>query len=106
MELTNIESIRDKKIIEHYGLVMGATVRARNIVSDLMAMMVNMFGGEVIGYTELLKEARKEATERMLLQASELGANAIVNIRFSTASIKSGTAEILVYGTAVKVEEA
>jgi uncharacterized protein YbjQ (UPF0145 family) len=103
MHLTNIEHIPGRNIVEHYGLVMGATVRARNIASDIMAMITNLFGGEVHGYTELIKESRKEATERMILQATELGANAIVNIRFSTASIKAGTAEILVYGTALKV---
>ena len=69
-----------------------------------MASLKNIVGGELKGYTELLVEARRQATERMKAQASELGANAVINVRFSTASVAQGAAEILAYGTAIKVE--
>ena len=84
-------------------LVQGSTIRAKHFGWDIMAGLKNIVGGELKGYTELLVEARKEATSRMVAQAEELGANAVVNIRFSTSSVAQGAAEILCYGTAVKV---
>ena len=104
MILTNMESIPGKKITEHYGLVSGSTVRAKHIGRDIMAGLKNIVGGELKGYTELLKESRNEAIQRMMEQAQKLGANAVVNIRFSTSSITQGAAELYVYGTAVKAE--
>ena len=92
-------------MVEHYGLVQGSTIRAKNIGRDFMAGMKNLVGGELKGYTELLRESRDEAVHRMTMQAEELGANAIVNLRFSTSSVAAGAAEILCYGTAVRVEE-
>lgn len=92
-------------MVEHYGLVQGSTIRAKNIGRDFMAGMKNLVGGELKGYTELLRESRDEAVHRMTLQAEELGANAVVNLRFSTSSVAAGAAEILCYGTAVRVEE-
>ena len=103
MILTNVESVNGKEIVEHYGLVQGSTIRAKHVGRDIMAGLKNIVGGELTGYTELLVEARKEATSRMVAQAEELGANAVVNVRFSTSSVAQGAAEILAYGTAVKV---
>jgi len=104
MILTNIETIPGKTIIEHFGLVQGNTIRAKHIGRDFMAGLKNIFGGELKGYTELLSESRKEAVERMTQQATAMGANAVVNIRFSTSSIAAGAAELYAYGTAVRVE--
>ena len=101
--LTNIESVPGRTIVEHYGLVSGSTVRSKHVGRDLMASFRNVFGGELKAYTELLEEARGEAIERMCLQARALGANAVVNVRFSTSSVASGAAELYVYGTAVQV---
>jgi uncharacterized protein YbjQ (UPF0145 family) len=104
--LTNIESIPGKRIIEHYGLVAGNTVRAKHVGRDIMASLKNIVGGELKGYTELLQEARAEATHRMVAQAAALGANAIINIRYSTSSVAQGASELYAYGTAVRVEDA
>ncbi len=104
MILTNIETIPGKTIIEHFGLVQGNTIRAKHIGRDFMAGLKNIFGGELKGYTELLSESRKEAVERMKQQATAMGANAVINIRFSTSSIAAGAAELYAYGTAVRVE--
>lgn len=103
MILTTIESIPGLQITEHYGIVQGSTIRAKHVGRDFMAGLKNIFGGELKGYTELLKESRSEALSRMIEQAEQMGANGIVNIRFSTSSIAQGAAEILCYGTAVKV---
>ncbi len=103
MILTNLESVPGKKILEHYGLVQGSTIRAKHFGRDFMAGLKNIVGGELKGYTELLTESRKEATERMVAQATEFGANAVVNIRYATSSVAQGAAEIFCYGTAVKV---
>ena len=102
MLLTNIESIPGKTIIEHYGLVSGSTVRAKHFGRDLMAGLKNIVGGELKGYTELLHDSRNQAISRMVEQAEQLGANAVVNVRFSTSSVAQGAAELYVYGTAVR----
>ncbi len=104
MIFTNIESVPGRNIVEHYGLVQGSTVRAKHLGRDIMASLKNIVGGELTGYTELLSESRQEALERMKAQAVELGANAVINVRFATSSVAQGAAEILCYGTAVKVE--
>ena len=104
MLLTNIEDVPNKTIVEHYGLVSGSTIRAKHAGRDMMAGVKNIFGGELKGYTELLKESRAEAVKRMVAQANQLGANAIVNVRFATSTIAAGAAEIFAYGTAVKVK--
>ncbi len=104
MTLTNLESVPGKKILEHYGLVQGSTIRAKHLGRDIAASFKNIIGGELTGYTELLMESRKQATERMVAQAKKLGANAVVNIRYATSSVAQGAAEIFCYGTAVKVE--
>ena len=85
-------------------MVNGNTVRAKHAGRDLMAGVKNVFGGELKGYTELLTESRKEATARMIEQAQSIGANAVINVRFSTSSVTAGASELFVYGTAVVVE--
>lgn len=102
MILTNIESIPGKTIVEHYGLVQGSTIRAKHVGRDLMAGLKNIVGGELKGYTELMKEARQQASDRMVEQAQEMGADAIINVRFTTTSVSQGAAEMLAYGTAVR----
>lgn len=104
MLVTNIESIPNMKITAHYGLVSGSTVRAKNAGSDLLSGLKNFVGGELTAYTDLLEEARMESMDRMKAQARKLGANAIINVRFSTSSVAAGAAELYSYGTAVKVE--
>ena len=103
MIITNIETIPGREIREHFGVVSGSTVRAKHAGRDFMAGLKNIFGGELKGYTELLTESRDEAISRMEEQARSMGANAILNVRFSTSSIAAGAAELYVYGTAVKV---
>ena len=104
MILTNLEVIPNKEIIEHYGIVNGSTVRSKHAGRDFLSSFKNFFGGELKAYTELLEESREEAIKRMVAQAQSSGANAILNIRFSTSSVAQGAAEIYVYGTAVKVQ--
>ena len=105
MILTNIESIPGHKITGVYGVVTGSTVRAKHVGKDILAGIKNTFGGELKGYTELLEESRKEATDRMIKQAEVLGANAIINVRYATSAITVGAAEVFAYGTAVKLEK-
>lgn len=104
MIITNMEIIPGKKITQHFGLVQGSTVRAKHVGRDFMASLKNIFGGELSGYTELLQESREEAVERMKAQATAIGANAVLNVRFSTSSITQGAAELFAYGTAVILE--
>lgn len=104
MIITNIETVPGKTVVVHYGLVSGSTIRAKHIGRDFMASLKNLVGGELKGYTELLKESRQQAIDRMVTQASQMGANAIVNVRFSTSSVAQGAAELYAYGTAVRVE--
>ena len=102
--ITNTETVPGKSITKFYGVVTGSTVRAKNIRRDIAASLKNLVGGELKGYTELLEEARTEAMERMTQEAESVGANAIVNVRFSTTSVSQGAAELFAYGTAVTVE--
>jgi uncharacterized protein YbjQ (UPF0145 family) len=104
MDMSNTEMIPGKQIVSFYGIVQGSTIRAKHIGRDMMAGFKNIVGGELKGYTELLQESRKQATERMVAQAREMGANAIVNVRYTTSSVAQGASEILAYGTAVSVE--
>ena len=103
MILTNIESVPGMNIVAQYGLVAGSTKKKKNAIKDFGAGLKNMVGGELKSYTELLIEARKEATARMETQARALGANAVINVRFATSSVTVGAAEVYIYGTAVKV---
>jgi uncharacterized protein YbjQ (UPF0145 family) len=104
MIITNIETVPGKNIIEHFGLVAGSTIRAKHVGRDIMASLKNLVGGELKGYTQLLQESRQQALDRMVDQARQLGANAIINVRFSTSSVAQGAAELYSYGTAVLVE--
>lgn len=104
MLLTNMESVPGKTIVEHFGLVSGSTVRAKHVGKDIMAGLKNIIGGELTGYTELLQESRLQSTNRMIKQAQQLGANAIVNVRYATSSVAQGAAELYVYGTAVRID--
>lgn len=104
MILSNTETVPGKEIREFYGVVTGSTVRTKHIGRDIMAGLKNLIGGELVGYTELLQEARSDAVERMKKQAESLGANAVVNVRFSTSSVTQGAAELFAYGTAVRVD--
>lgn len=103
MIIVNTETIPGYHITEVKGLVQGSTVRAKHVGRDIAAGLKNLIGGELKGYTELLVESRREATERMLAQARELGANAVVNVRYATSSVTAGASELYAYGTAVVV---
>lgn len=105
MLMTNTESIPGMRVTRYLGLVQGNTIRARHVGRDIMAGFKAMVGGEIKSYTELLQQARAEATERMVAQAQQLGANAIVNVRYTTSSVMQGAAELYAYGTAVTVEQ-
>ena len=105
MILVTTPAVDGKRIVTVLGLVQGNTVRARHVGRDILAALRNVVGGEVGQYSRLLTESREQALSRMVQQAESLGANAVVNLRFATSMIMSGTAEILVYGTAVVVEE-
>jgi uncharacterized protein YbjQ (UPF0145 family) len=102
--ITTLEYVPGKTITKHLGLVQGSTVRAKHAGKDILAGIKNIFGGELKAYTELLHESRDEAIDRMKEQAQATGANAILNVRFSTSSITQGASEIYTYGTAVKLE--
>ena len=103
MLISNLEFLPDRKVGRHLGLVQGSSVRSKHVGRDIAASFKNFFGGELRGYTELLSDSREEATQRMLEQARSIGANAVLNVRYSTSSIAAGAAEIFVYGTAVEL---
>ncbi|MCD6541508.1 YbjQ family protein [Candidatus Bipolaricaulota bacterium] len=103
MLITTTEEVPGYEIIEILGLVRGNTVRARHLGRDVLAGLRNVVGGEITEYTEMLSKAREEAVQRMISQAEELGADAVVGVRFATSQTMAGAAEILVYGTAVKL---
>ena len=103
MIISNTETIPGHTIQAQFGLVSGNTVRAKHVGRDIAASFKNIVGGELKGYTDLLIEARQESINRMIQQAQSLGANAIVNVRFSTSAVTQGAAELYVYGTAVQI---
>ena len=105
MLISNTETIPGYTIRELKGLVQANTVRAKHEGRDIAAGFKNLVGGEIKGYTELLTESRQEALTRMLSQAEQLGANAVVNVRFTTSAVTSGASELYAYGTAVLVAE-
>ena len=104
MITSTLETVPGRAITSHLGIVQGSTVRAKHIGRDIAAGLKNIVGGELRGYSELLTEARREAYERMVEQAKAKGANAVLNIRFTTSSVAQGASEILAYGSAVVVE--
>lgn len=105
MQLATTSEISGKKITQTLGLVRGSTVRSRNFVSDIFAGVKMVVGGEIAEYTKLLADAREQAMQRMIEDATRLGADGVVNVRFGTSQVMQGSAEILVYGTAVKLSE-
>ncbi len=105
MIVVNTEVIPGYVVTETKGLVQGNTIRAKHVGRDIAAGFKNLVGGELKGYTELLTEARRQAVERMMSQAQQLGANAIVNVRFTTSAVTQGAAELYAYGTAVVAEK-
>ena len=105
MKLYTIDSIPGAKIEEVLGVVKGEIVQSKHFGKDFMAGMKTIVGGEIKGYTEMIKEARQIATERMIEEADKLGANAIVGIRYGSSAVMQGAAEMIVYGTAVKIKE-
>lgn len=104
MILVNTETIPGHRIADLKGLVQGNTIRAKNVGRDIGASLKNLVGGEIRSYTDLMTEARREAVQRMIEQATKLGANAVVNVRFETSQVAGGAAELYAYGTAVVVE--
>lgn len=104
MKLLNIDYIPGKDI-EVLDMVKGTVVHSKNIGKDFMASMKTLVGGELTGYTEMLNEARQIAVKRMVNEAEALGADAVINVRYGTSSVMSGAAEVIAYGTAVKILE-
>ena len=104
MILTTTDEIAGRKIDRVLGLVRGNTIRARHVGADIVAHLRNAAGGEVVEYTKMLAEAREQSIDRMLEEARALGADAVVGTRFQTAEVMKGAAEMMCYGTAVKVE--
>jgi len=103
MILTTTESVPGREIVEIIDIARGSTVRARNIGKDIFAGVKNLLGGELQEYTELMVDAREHALDRLIADAEQLGADAVVNVRFTTAAVMQGASEILAYGTAVKL---
>lgn len=106
MILSTTESLSGKRVVRTIGIVRGSTVRARHLGKDILAGFKGLVGGEIEEYTKLLAESRDQSIDRMVASATEMGANAVINIRFSTSYIMAMAAEILVYGTAVVVQDA
>jgi uncharacterized protein YbjQ (UPF0145 family) len=103
MILSTTFDVAGYRVTEALGLVKGNTIRARHIGKDLMAVLRNMIGGEIREYTKLIAESREQTLDRMIAEAESLGADAVIGIRFTTSSITQGAAELLAYGTAVKL---
>jgi len=104
MIVVNTEFVPGRELDQLLGLVQGNTIRAKHVGRDIAASFKNLVGGELRGYTELLTEARREAVSRMMQQAEQLGADAIVNVRFTTSAVAGGAAELYAYGTAVTLQ--
>jgi len=104
MILTNTDKIEGRKIVQTLGLVKGSTIRAKHLGKDIIAVVKMLIGGEIKEYSDMLEEARAQAIKRMIQNAEQMGADAVINVRFTTSMVMSGAAEILVYGTAVKLD--
>jgi len=105
MILATNDSLAGYRITETLGLVRGNTIRARHIGRDIMALLKNIVGGEITEYTKLMSESREQSLDRMTADAERLGANAILSVRFTTSMLMGGAAELLAYGTAVRIEK-
>ncbi|MEJ6951984.1 YbjQ family protein [Natronospora cellulosivora (SeqCode)] len=104
IKIVNSNEIAGHEIVETLGLVRGSTIRAKNVGQDILAGLRNIVGGEVKEYTKMINEAREQSIARMISEAESLGADAVINIRFTTSQVMQGASEILVYGTAVKLK--
>jgi uncharacterized protein YbjQ (UPF0145 family) len=104
MKLSNTETIANQTITQNLGIARGSTVRSRNIGRDIFASLKNIVGGEIEEYTKLQADAREQALQRMIADAQNLGADAVVNVRFTTSVVAQGASEMLAYGTAVKLK--
>jgi uncharacterized protein YbjQ (UPF0145 family) len=104
MTLTPAPSVAAHRVVRSLGLVYGNTIRARHVGKDILAALKNLVGGEIQEYTKLMAEAREQSIDRMIAQAQTRGANAVINIRFSTSYIMTNASEILTYGEAVVIE--
>ena len=105
MIIVTTPTIQGKRIVLTHGMVRGNTIRARHIGKDIGAAFKNLIGGEIVAYGELLEDSREQALERMMDDARELGANAVVSVRIATSVVMGGAAEMLAYGTAVTIED-
>ena len=105
MRLVNIDYIPGEEIVEALGIVKGQIVQSKNIGRDFMAGMKTIVGGEIVGYTEMIATARQMATKRMVDEANSLGADAVINVRYGSSAVMNGAAEIIAYGTAVKLKK-
>jgi uncharacterized protein YbjQ (UPF0145 family) len=105
MIVVSDDKIAGMKVVRTLGLVRGNTIRARHLGKDVMAVLRNIVGGEVSEYTKMMAEAREQALDRMVEEAEELGADAVISTRFATSMLMQGAAELLAYGTAVIIEE-
>jgi uncharacterized protein YbjQ (UPF0145 family) len=105
MMVVTTDTIPGKRILDTLGLVRGNTIRARHVGRDIMAGLKSIVGGEITEYTKMVAESREQALDRLTEEAQSLGANAVVGLRFTTASMMQGAAELLAYGTAVIVED-
>ncbi len=106
MIVTTTQEVPGYRVVEVHGLVRGSTIRARHLGRDLLAVLRNLVGGEILEYTKMLGEAREQAVDRMLEEAASMGANAVVGVRFQTSMVMAGASEMLCYGTAVLIEPA
>ena len=104
MLIATTSHIPGKEIVEVLDIARGSTVRARNLGRDIFAGLKNLVGGEIEEYTRLMADAREQAIDRMIADAEEIGADAVINVRFTTAAVMQGASEILAYGTAVKLK--
>lgn len=105
MLITTQDELSDYQITKTLGLVKGNTIRARHIGKDILAALRSMVGGEILEYTKMISESREQALDRMIEQAQEMGADGIVCVRYTTTAVLSGSAEMFVYGTAVKLDK-
>ena len=105
MIVVTSSSIAGKRVVRTLGIVRGNTIRARHVGKDILALLRNLVGGEVAEYTKMMAESREQAIDRMVEEAKDLGANAVVDVRFMTSMLMQGAAELLAFGTAVVVED-
>lgn len=105
MIIVTSSQIAGKRVTKTLGLVRGNTIRARHIGKDIQAVLRNIVGGEICEYTKMIAESREQALDRMVAEAAALGADAVLDVRFTTASMMQGAAELLVYGTAVRLTD-